>query len=50
MKIRLLILLSALFVLLLGMTPGLRAQQQETGPRLHGGSSSSCGMGCGRTT
>ena len=32
MKIRLLILLSALFVLLLGMTPGLRAQQQETGP------------------
>jgi arylsulfatase A-like enzyme len=32
MKIRRLILLNALLVVLLGMTPGLRAQQQETGP------------------
>ena len=32
MKIRLLILLSALSFVLLGMTAGLRAQRQETGP------------------
>ena len=32
MKIRLLILLSALLVLLLEMTSGLRAQQQQTDP------------------
>src|SRR5450631_4786650 len=32
MKIRRLILLNALLVVLLGMTPSLRAQQQETGP------------------
>jgi len=32
MTIRLLILVSALLVVLLGMTPGLRAQQPETGP------------------
>ena len=32
MKIRLLILLTALLIALLEMTPGLRAQQQETGP------------------
>ena len=36
-------------LLLLGTTAGLRAQQQDTS-RLHGESSSSCGMGFEPTT
>ena len=50
MKMRLLVFLSALPFMLLGMTAGLRAQQPETGRRLHDVSSSSCGMGFEPTT